>query len=133
MLRRRLLARRTRQDQVSMMEHRFRVKDELDQILVDIQEISREHIAKMDSRISVLNQLLSEADRKIRQIESLLKRIESASTEKLSTVFMNPLHEKVLQYANQGMNVAQICSKTGLERGEVELVLSLHQITQRRP
>src|SRR5438132_5255611 len=54
-------------------------REELERLLTEIQDLSREHIARLDTKIRLLNQLLLECDQKKREIEALLgKTVEPA-------------------------------------------------------
>lgn len=126
------LRRRRMQDLPTPKDHRIEadMQSRLEQLLIQIQELSREHIARLDSKIRMLNQLLIEADQKKKEIETLLARTvaSSASPADISTRPTHPLHQKIYALRDQGRNLSEICSTTGLEPGEVELVLGLRQI-----
>jgi hypothetical protein len=49
------------------------IRYSIDHIYVELQEFSREVISKIDTRIKILNQLLIEADEKIKKFERLSK------------------------------------------------------------
>ena len=112
------------------------IRDDIDQLIVNLQDISRENIAKLDNKIRVLNQLVIEADMKVKELTLLLKTTQNGAisptkTERNSNPRpINPLHEKVFKCADNGMDVITICSETGLEKGEVELILSMRQLNQ---
>src|SRR5687767_8892533 len=46
-------------------------REELERLLTEIQDLSREHIARLDTKIRMLNQLLLECDQKKRELEGL--------------------------------------------------------------
>src|SRR2546428_5479649 len=56
-------------------------REELERLLTEIQDLSREHIARLDTKIRLLNQLLLECDQKKRELEALLGK-SVASGEK---------------------------------------------------
>ena len=111
-------------------------RHELERLLTDIQDISREHIARLDTKIRMLNQLLLECDQKQRQLEALLGRspAPAAPLEKAPAPPprpANPLHDQVYSLKDGGKELQEICSATGLEKGEVELILGLRGMPQR--
>ena len=107
-------------------------RDELEHLLAEIQELSREHIAKLDTKIRLLNQLLIECDQKKKELETLLGRTVNAGLSKLEPPPplrpANPLHDQVYALLDSGKNVFDICTATGLEKGEVELILGLRRM-----
>jgi hypothetical protein len=106
---------------------------ELDRLLTDIQDLSREQIAKLDTKIRMLNQLLLECDHKKRELEDLLGRAPSTPTPPtIPQRPSNPLHDQVYSLQDSGKDLDAICSATGLEKGEVELILGLRTMPTRR-
>ena len=107
-------------------------REELERLLTEIQDLSREHIARLDTKIRMLNQLLLECDQKKRELESLLGRAPAqAGAEKPAPVrAVNPLHDQVYTLKDSGKELLDICAATGLEKGEVELILGLRGMTK---
>ena len=102
---------------------------ELERLLTDIQEISREQIAKLDTKIRMMNQLLLECDQKKKELEGLLQKSGTAPAPSAPPPRpSNPLHTEVYTLQDSGKDLAEICTKTGLEEGEVELILGLRNI-----
>lgn len=107
---------------------------ELEQLVTDIQEITREKIAVLDTKIRTCSQLLLECDQKKKDLEALL---DQATATTRSTPESepppppkpsNPLHDEVYVLKDSGKHLAEICSATGLETGEVELILGLRKM-----
>jgi hypothetical protein len=113
-------------------------REELERLLTEIQDLSREHIARLDTKIRMLNQLLLECDQKKRELEALLGRSAlpagaltkaGESAEKPAPPrAANPLHDQVYSLQDSGKEVLDICAATGLEKGEVELILGLRRM-----
>jgi hypothetical protein len=106
-------------------------REELERLLTEIQDLSREHIARLDTKIRMLNQLLLECDQKQRDLEALLGKAPAAdATAKPapSGRASNPLHDQVYSLQDSGKEVLDICAATGLEKGEVELILGLRKM-----
>ena len=104
-------------------------REELERLLTEIQDLSREHIARLDTKIRMLNQLLLECDQKKREIEGLLGKLSSTEApSKPPTRAANPLHDQVYTLQDSGKQLLDICAATGLEKGEVELILGLRKM-----
>jgi hypothetical protein len=80
----------------------------------------------------MLNQLLLECDQKKREIEELLSRTAGIPAATPPGMLppgpsrpSNPLHSQVYTLKDSGKELLDICAATGLEKGEVELILGL--------
>lgn len=105
-------------------------REELERLLTEIQDLSREHIARLDTKIRLLNQLLLECDQKKRELEALLGKAPAAPAEKAPAArASNPLHDQVYSLQDSGKEILDICAATGLEKGEVELILGLRKMS----
>lgn len=132
-LRRKAMPRRSEVESFDFAAYKTQqsVKDELDHLFIQIQEVSRESIARMDTRIKTIQQLLDELEAKRKELETLLARaktVEGSPKEEAPKKPMNPLHDKVCALHDQGRGLDEICRETGLGRGEVELILNLRGI-----
>jgi len=98
-------------------------RDSMEALFVQLQEFSRETLAKLDTKVRVLNELLTRAEARIEE----LKRLSAAGALSVPSPSKpaNPLHERVFRLADGGRASADIAAETGLERGEVELILGL--------
>lgn len=108
-------------------------REELERLLTEIQDLSREHIARLDTKIRMLNQLLLECDQKKRELEDVLGRAGGAAPAPLAPTAppsrpANPLHSQVYTLQDSGKELLDICAATGLEKGEVELILGLREM-----
>lgn len=102
------------------------VRESLDEIFVKLQEFSRESLSRLDTRIRMLNELLTRADAKIAELKKL-QESRPAAPEAPAGKPANPLHEKIYRLADEGKTLLQITDATGLQRGEIELVLGLRE------
>lgn len=97
-------------------------RDSMEALFVQLQEFSRETLAKLDTKVRVLNELLTRAEARIEELKKLSAApVVAAPSPKPG----NPLHEKVYRLADAGKTSAEIAGEAGLERGEVELILGL--------
>ncbi len=110
-------------------------KAELEQLVAEIRDAAREEIARLDTKMRMLNQLLADCDRKARELEALLGRAAAKPApppqegkEPPSGGAGNPLHEKVFALQDAGKDLGEICDATGLEKGEAELILGLRRM-----
>ncbi len=107
-------------------------REELERLLTEIQDLSREHIARLDTKIRMLNQLLMECDQKKRELEALLGKAGGTAAESAPKAppakASNPLHDQVYSLQDSGKEILDICAATGLEKGEVELILGLRKM-----
>ena len=107
-------------------------REELERLLTEIQDLSREHIARLDTKIRMLNQLLLEVDQKKRELEDLLAKTGGAPAPgqlpPSPAKSQNPLHSQVYSLQDSGKEILDICAATGLEKGEVELILGLRRM-----
>jgi hypothetical protein len=107
-------------------------RSELERLLADLQDISREQIARLDTKIRLLNQLLLDCDQKKKEIEELLEHRVGAGHSKVAPPPPPrpslPLHDQVYSLQDAGKDVSDICGATGLEKGEVELILGLRKM-----
>jgi len=102
------------------------VRESLDEIFVKLQEFSRDSLSRLDTRIRMLNELLTRADAKIAELKKL-QESRPADPASPPAKPANPLHEKIYRLADEGKTVLQITESTGLQRGEIELVLGLRE------
>lgn len=105
------------------------VREQMARLLADIQDLSREQIARLDTKIRMLQQLLADADARIRELRSLMERSGPGGPPPPPRP-SNPLHDRVYALADGGKSIMDIGVETGLERGEIELILGLRKVGQ---
>ncbi len=109
-----------------------KIREEIDQIVVELNQTTDRNIALIEDRIHNLNELLSKADKKI----GLLKR-EAEKHEVSTNVYQNVVagakrteernrQEEVLSLHAEGLPVPAIANRLGLPISEVELIVSLN-------
>jgi hypothetical protein len=124
------------------------VRDSLDELFIQLQEFSRDTLAKLDTKMRLLNQLLSEADAKIAELKRLQEEAQAGAPgtrtaaesngatepkEAREPLFdnqpaMDPMHQSVFDFADKGMSLAEISRQMGLQRAEVEVILGLREL-----
>lgn len=117
------------------------VERQMENLLVELSEMTRQMSAQLDTRATKLEMLLNEADAKIALLRQLKQNLESSGTfsrktdgsENTSPVRsiepdeMDPIHAQVYTLADEGKTVSQIASTLARPSGEIELILALRQ------
>lgn len=107
----------------SLNEFREReeVENNLQQLVIDIQDLTRKNIATLDTKMRLLQQLIIDADARIKVLQGAAAVPESTPPE-------STLHQKVYELADRGFDAHRIGRELNMERGEVELVLGLRKM-----
>ena len=115
------------------------VERQMQSLLVELSEMSRQITAQLDTRSAKLELLIKEADEKIAALHragngSMQGSAVSAVTPASDPVEMpvvpaplelDPRHVQVYALADEGQDASAIASALGRPRGEVELILAL--------
>ena len=125
----------------------LRAREQMEDLIVKLHDFGREIQARLDNKISVLNRLIEEADEKIRELEargvSAAPKAEApnGSTKAKSDkpvsetgdVAETPSrpetgkYKSVYDLADEGHDAVSIARQTGLQPGEIELLLELRK------
>ena len=118
------------------------MREQIDDMIVKLDDIGREVYAKLDNKIRVLNRLIEEADEKIKKLEALraqtpetkakaaetaAKPAEAASAPANPSGAEKGKYATVYALADAGQSVVSISRQTGLQPGEIELLLELRR------
>lgn len=127
------IRRRRKEPQVGLFDSRqveLRARESLESLIVQMQEVAREQIAKADSKIRMLNQLVADADQRKKELEALLERLPEVAAPKPPPPSKpaNPLHEKVYALQDKGKSPEEICRELSMEIGEVDMILGLRKL-----
>jgi hypothetical protein len=108
------------------------VEREMQNLLVELSEMSRQITAQLDTRSAKLEVLIQEADQRIAELRALtgddgrsLPNLSAPRTSITPAPQDDPRHAAVYQLADQGMNCQQIAQELGRHSGEIELILAL--------
>ncbi len=116
---------------IPQLREHLEVKERLEKLLIELQELAREINAHIDTRFCKLQVLMEEADKKIQKLEALNSSIKTPSekTESSDDEYENvdPEHKVIYQLADKGMSAVDIAKQVNKTVGEVELVLSLRK------
>ena len=104
------------------------VERQMQNLLVELSEMSRQITAQLDTRAGKLEALIKEADEKIIAIQSA----NNGSTQPQPTnpierieEMPDPRHAEVYALADEGRDSNDIASRLNRPRGEIELILAL--------
>ena len=93
----------------------------MERLVVELEELAREISAKIDTKMKTLEVLIRQADERIEALKALSPASEERKRELASR------YGEVYELADSGMSLEDISKKTGMQAGEVELVLSLRR------
>ncbi len=149
----RILARRSRTLPSRTISETDRLKRSMEELLVQLQEFSREVNAALDTKMIALNRLIEDtetcirdAETRIEELKTLLEKTESSGQPGTTPATEQPasartvdgsskspqrrtMEETVLRLADEGRTDLEIAQATGMTRGEIELVLALRRKT----
>jgi len=152
----RLSARRNRQsgptaqsqarEQVAKLKEEHAVKGDMRELMVELQDLSRNINAQIDTRFAKLEVSIRAADERINLLERLSRAAQGRQT--LDTVVSGDdetppstpehppaglpelPHGRIYDLADGGRDSIQIARETGKTPGEIELILSLRESTR---
>ncbi len=132
-------------DQVAKLKEEHAVKGDMRELMVELQDLSRNINAQIDTRFAKLEVSIRAADERIILLERLSRAAQGRQT--LDTVVSGddetppapqqaPVgvpelpHGRIYDLADGGRNSIQIAQETGKTPGEIELILSLRESTR---
>ncbi len=110
---------------------------QMQNILVELSEMSRQLTAQLDTRSQKLEILLQEADQKIAMMKQLSIIATTNPEPRMTTVekeswtmppepaVIDPRHQEVYTLADQGQSAPDIARQLDRPRGEIDLILAL--------
>ena len=102
-------------------------REDIDELMVRLEELSREICGQIDTRFAKLEHLLKEADEKLAALTPPATDGSIQADEGSPPVPADPQHAEVHELGRQGLAVVDIARRTGKSAGEVELILSLER------
>ncbi len=107
------------------------VREQLDDVMVQLEELARQTNAQIDNRATRLEILLAEADEKIGTLRTLVERLEASPAPRDEPPgpddAPNPEHVRVYELADGGKSPVEIARELERDVGEVELILALRR------
>jgi len=114
------------------------VRRSMEQLLIELQGVSRQINAQLDTKMRALTELTEQARREIERLEHLLEEARAgrppagsttpappAEPERDAPAPVDPRHRRVCELSRAGLSAVEIARDTGQPVGEVELILSL--------
>ncbi len=114
------------------------VEKQMESLLVELSEMTRQMSAQLDNRSAKLQILLAEADTKIAELKQANQLTPSAAspasdpygeqeptTPAAKTSQTNPDHDAIYALADQKMTIPEIAQQLHRPSGEIELILAL--------
>jgi hypothetical protein len=115
------------------------VERQMESLLVELSEMTRQMSAQLDNRSAKLELLLKEADQKMAQLRQMQQTLPSV-TSVTSPAFeaspapsgspmseIDPSHAEVYALSDGGKSVSEIATQLTRPSGEIELILALRQ------
>jgi hypothetical protein len=127
------ITREEAQRQMPSLREHMNVRADLERLLVDLQDLSRQLNAHIDTRFCKLEVLMKEADDKIRRLEALNgggKSGGAISRKRAAEEETDPEKSLVYKLADAGRTPVEIAREMSKNTGEVELILSLRRSKQ---
>ncbi len=140
-------------DHASRLHQQQGVREDMEQLFVQLSELARQLNGQMDTRFATLEQVIAHADEKIATLEALLR--QAAGVKAIDVVVQDdappqqerrppappsptatqapPTDPSELRYgriytlADQGLPAVEISRQTGQTTGEIELILNLRK------
>jgi hypothetical protein len=107
-----------------------RLRRDLDELVVELQETSRRISAEIDMRFSKLDAVIQDADRRIAVLNRLTRQGADPSADvkhDAASGAADVRHAVVYELADAGASPLEIARELGKTPGEVELILNLRQ------
>jgi hypothetical protein len=115
---------------IPSLREQMDVRNNLQKLLVDLQELARQINGHIDTRFCKLEVLLKEADRKIQQLEMMGLKGKSSLPEAAPgprAEKSDPGRELIYKLADGGKSSLEIARELNKNTGEIELILSLRR------
>ena len=129
-------------DQVAKLKEEHAVKSDMRELMVELQDLSRNINAQIDTRFAKLEVSIRAADERINLLERLLGAAQGRQTldtlvsgddetppapQQAQAGVPEPPHGRIYDLADGGRDSIQIARETGKTPGEIELILSLRE------
>ena len=130
-------------EQITRLREEEGIRSDVDAMLVQVQDITREMNAQLDTKFCKLDRVIRDADERIARLDRLVRTSQGrpacdvtvgqggdeptganlgrASDER------GRRHAQVYQLADAGLSAVEIAERTGRTAGEIELILALRR------
>lgn len=120
----------TSYEKIERIKQTAGMKDDLRSMMVELEDLTRRFGSQLDARAIKVEQLLKQADEKIRRLEQLTGQTPTQpgrAAESAESSEPDELTQKVTRLADQGKNPGEIASVLEEHIGKIELILALRQ------
>lgn len=114
----------TPRESLEQLREREEVEGNLQNLVIEIQDLTRKNIATLDTKMRMLQQLIIDADARIKALQGATAVPTAAPPPPAE----NSLHQRIFDLADRGFDAHRIGREMNMERGEVELVLGLRKM-----
>ncbi len=113
---------------------------EIDQVMLDLDRLSRDIQARLDTRLARLECLIRDADQRIAQLSQGAPETpsfdvtlgdEQPTAREGAATTNDAGHQTVYRLADDGLSNIEIAEQVGRPQGEIELILGLRRATAR--
>jgi len=115
---------------IPSLREQLEVRNNLQKLVVDLQDLARQINAHIDTRFCKLEVLIKEADRKIKQLEAMGlggKTPKDAPAPAAEEDMVDPERAMIYKLADSGKSPVEIARELNKNTGEIELILSLRR------
>jgi len=106
------------------------MRRDLNELMVELQELSRRISAEIDTRFAKLEAAIRDADRRIVVLNRLSRQAAGGAAEPSNALSGHDIrHTVVYELADAGLTPIEIARDLGKTPGEVELILNLRKQT----
>ncbi len=135
-------------EHIAKLKEEHAMKGDMEELMVQLQELSRNISAQIDTKFAKLEASIRSADERIEKLQRLQRATEGQPT--IDTVITDdiapeptstrppkpepadPQHDQIYTLADAGDSVVQIAQEIGKSPGEIELILSLRNSARSR-
>jgi hypothetical protein len=107
------------------------IRRDLSRLIEELRSGARAQIERLDREVRRLQETIAEAERARVALEEARSRAAAPAPAAPAARPANPLHSRVFELHDAGKDPADIGVETGLEAGEVELILGLRRMPPR--
>lgn len=131
-------------EQMNRLKEQKVIETDLNNILIHLQQFSREMNANLDAKVIRIERAMKDADARIEDLERLVRQSngspalditvgDDAEPEIRQTRKKRAsAHDQIHALADRGMSPSEIASKLSRSLGEVELVVAMHNAKRAR-
>jgi hypothetical protein len=125
-------------EQITRLREEAEIKDNLEAVIVQVQDVTRQLNAQLDTKFCRLEQVIRDADARIAELDRLVRMTEGRPACDVTVDDRNrtpapaeavgkSAYARVYALADAGYSPVDIAAQTGQGTGEIELILALRR------